>query len=201
VEGVIAVPKLIALIDRVSWAVDVYGAQCRFDSLYAYGAEPHDPHEMLETFLRTNATDRVEVANFLRTYGEFYGPGKSLSLTEFAEWQQRLRQMRLHAPSRWKKYPPIMPLQNLAFQMEWKGDTPHWRLEATACVHAMAAVIHLDCAQGLRFGRCASPTCRRIFPKLTKHKKSYCDRTCQHRDVVRNAALKAGRRARQNRPR
>jgi len=189
VENVIVAPRLVAMIDRAIWGTKGDGPECRFNAVYAPGADFHDAAGMLEIFLRLDATDKNQVVNFLHTYGDFRPVLRPLTLKEFAEWQTTLRHMRLNAPSRWEQCPPVNPLQNLEFQMGWYGNIPEWRLQSMGCLHAMAAVIHLDRAKGLRFGRC--PVCREIFPKQTRHKQTYCGRTCQHRKVVRAASRRA----------
>jgi hypothetical protein len=184
------VPKLVALIDRVSWEVQTHGSDAVFIPVWADGHAPHEPVEMLEEFFRTDAASIDAVENFLRKYGDFYPPSRRVTLREFASWQGRLQHMRLNLPANWKPVRPVTPL-NLAFQMEWKGNQPQWRLEAMGCLPAMAAVIHLDHARGVRFGVCRSFVCRKIFERTTGHMKQYCGRTCQHREVVRSASLAA----------
>jgi hypothetical protein len=188
-EKTIEIPvTLRAQIDCTDWEMEPLGGDVRFKSCGFYrprdleSSRSHDPEAMLDEFLGVDASDKNAVLSFLKKYGEFGGLLRPVTLSQFAAEQQKLARMRLRRSV-------FVPLTGLEFSIRWENGTPRLDLESRYCFQAMVAVVHIERAAGLRFGRCADPKCLRMFRRSTKHKSRFCpDRGCQHRALARRRA-------------
>jgi hypothetical protein len=163
-------------------------------------ASPHSSpamslDDLIPAFLKPTTAD--EAASFLNRTGIFCSTwgstGKaaagSLGWDEFQKWQGLIREARYGTLSKlWaamKLDAPIMATHPRL--IPWLDKKSFFICQTFSTLDAMIAVLFVDSAAGVRYGRCEQ--CDSEFARTTSHKKTFCSQECgrkAHRARVRN---------------
>jgi hypothetical protein len=73
-----------------------------------------------------------------------------------------------------------------SLRFNWNKRPPEVLMSERTTLSAILATIHLDHARKAKFKICARPSCGAPFEPESKHKQSYCARTCAHAEDQKN---------------
>ncbi|WP_348265272.1 hypothetical protein P8935_12165 [Telmatobacter sp. DSM 110680] len=134
---------------------------------------------------------------FFYMAGKWSGVGY-ITQSDFAEWQQLLREALVHPAKDWKSLARQFALQKVSrlagpmrILFDWQGDVPIAKVVLTDSLTAIIATIQVDALRGAKFRVCARHDCKSAPFRIEARHKIYCDSDCAHLVAVRNSRERA----------
>ena len=159
--------------------------------------ELFDPWELRDAFLGWRTEDWQA---FFFYVGRGWSGSAYIAQSDFAEWQQLLREALLRPAREWRsltgQYSPekVAKLTGpLRIFFDWQRDVPAAMVVLPDSLTAIIATIQVDALQGAEYRVCARHDCKSAPFRVEARQKIYCSSDCAHLVAVRQSRERAAK--------
>jgi hypothetical protein len=149
-----------------------------------------DPWEMRGEFLEIPNSEK-SLLEYLNRTG-YWNEHSPRSIHDYWSWQDLIRKALLRRQTGWSKLETEFGPQKvdrlktpLEIRIQWDGKRFVGEIKEWSPLDAILATVWIDKMTEAKFGLCARPDCRKIYPIKTRHKRKYCTQYCAHLEDVR----------------